>query len=253
MTERLQKILARAGIASRRHAEDLISAGRVQVNGRQASLGDSASDTDRITVDGQPVSRATSHVTFALYKPRGTITTASDEYGRRNILDLVPVVPGLHPVGRLDRDSEGLILLTTDGDLTLELTHPRYEHEKEYRVWTDPGPSTAQLQALERGVTLEDGPAKASRVKLAPEGAWITVHEGRNRLVRRMFEAVHLEVVRLRRVRFGSLEIGDLRPREWRELEPWEVENLKRRPGVAVAKRSPRPAPAARDRATRRG
>ena len=215
MPERLQKILARAGIASRRHAENLILEGRVQVNGRTAKLGDSASDTDQITVNGEPISRATQHVTFALHKPRGIITTASDEYGRRNVLEMVPHVPGLHPVGRLDRDSEGLLLLTTDGELTLELTHPRYEHDKEYRVWTDPEPSTAQLQALERGVELDDGPAKASRIKLAPEGAWITVREGRNRLVRRMFEAVGLEVIRLRRVRIGSLEIGDLRLREW--------------------------------------
>ena len=132
--ERLQKLLSRAGIASRRGSEALIKAGRVTVNGKRAELGSSASDADEVRVDGQPIEQNQAHVTFALHKPRGVVTTANDEFGRTNVLELVPDVRGLHPVGRLDRDSEGLLILTTDGNLTLQLTHPRFEHEKEYRV-----------------------------------------------------------------------------------------------------------------------
>ena len=227
MPERLQKLLARAGVASRRAAEQMVRDGRVSVNGRVASVGESAEPDDDIRVDGRPLDAAEQQVTFALHKPKNVITTASDERGRRTVLDLVPPVPGLHPVGRLDRDSEGLILLTTDGELTLRVTHPRYGHEKEYRVWTDPEPGRGDLDALRRGVELEDGPARALQVKPADDGAWITVGEGRNRQVRRMFEALDLEVVRLMRTRIGRLQLADLRRGEWRELLPREVAALK--------------------------
>jgi 23S rRNA pseudouridine2605 synthase len=227
MPERLQKILARAGVASRRAAEDLIKQGRVRVNGRVAQLGESVLETDSITVNGREVARAGEHVTFALYKPRGIVTTADDELGRKNVLHLVPVVPGLHPIGRLDRDSEGLLLLTTDGDLTLQLTHPRYEHPKEYRIWSEPAPTKAQLELLRRGVNLEDGLAKADSLREAEGGAIIVIREGRNRQVRRMFAAIGLEVVVLKRTRVSNLHLGDLRVGEWRELEPEEVATLR--------------------------
>ena len=227
MPERLQKILARAGIASRRHAEELITAGRVTVNGALATLGQSASETDLIALDGEPILRGAQHVTYALYKPRGIVTTADDELGRRNVLELVPEAPGLHPVGRLDRNSEGLLILTTDGDLTLELTHPRYQHEKEYRVWTDPEPSDEDLEQIWGGVDLEDGFAKPVALKSAANGALIVLAEGRNRQVRRMFEAVGLEVTRLQRRRIGALELEELRPGDYRELDPNDIERLR--------------------------
>jgi 23S rRNA pseudouridine2605 synthase len=227
VSERLQKILARAGVASRRHAEELIKAGRVSVNGVVATLGQSASETDLIAVDDKPILRGAQHVTFALYKPRGIVTTASDEFGRRNVLELVPEAPGLHPVGRLDRNSEGLLILTTDGDLTLELTHPRYQHEKEYRVWTDPEPTDEQLEEIWEGVDLDDGFAKPIALKSSPKGALIVLGEGRNRQVRRMFEAVGLEVVRLQRRRIGALELEELRPGDYRELNADDIERLR--------------------------
>ncbi len=226
MAERLQKLIARAGIASRRAAEDLIRAGRVTVGGRRAQLGDSASETDDVRVDDRPLTLAAEHVTFALHKPRGVVTTASDEFGRMSVLELVPEVPGLHPVGRLDRDSEGLLILTTDGSLTQQLTHPRFEHEKEYRVWTHLTPTRADLEELRRGVQLEDGLAKADSASLADEGAVIVLREGRNRQVRRMFEALGLKVTRLQRRRIGSLHLADLQLREWRELGKRDLAKL---------------------------
>jgi 23S rRNA pseudouridine2605 synthase len=227
VTERLQKLLARAGVASRRAAEELILAGRVRVNGRVASLGESALPSDLIEVNGQRLEFAAQHVTFALNKPRGVITSADDEFGRRNVLDLVPAVPGLHAVGRLDLYSEGLLILTTDGALTLELTHPRYQHEKEYRVWTDPEPTLPQLETLRRGVELEDGLAKPKRIQAANDGFRIIITEGRNRLIRRMAEAVNLEVTRLKRTRIGAFELGGARVGEWLELNAEEIKLLR--------------------------
>jgi 23S rRNA pseudouridine2605 synthase len=227
MPERLQKLLARAGVASRRSSEKLLLEGRVLVNGQVASLGQSAEATDQIVVDGQPLEFAQEQVSFMLYKPRGVVTSAADEYGRQNVLELVPQVPGLHPVGRLDRASEGLLILTTDGDLTLHLTHPRYHHEKEYRVWTDPEPTNAQLETLWQGVELEDGFAKPNALEAARDGCRMVLLEGRKHQVRRMVAAVGLEVVRLMRTRIGQLRIGDLRPGEWRELEPQDLVLLK--------------------------
>jgi 23S rRNA pseudouridine2605 synthase len=256
MAERLQKIMARAGIASRRKAEELIARGRVRVNGVLAKLGDSAEETDSITVNGTPVMRGGAHVTFALNKPRGVVTTASDDLGRENVLELVPEVAGLHPVGRLDRESEGLLLLTTDGDLTLHLTHPRYEHEKEYRVWTDRDPTTKELSLLRNGVQLEDGPAKAVNLEKLEGGAMIVLREGRNRQVRRMFEAVGLEVLKLKRVRVGAQKLGDLRVAEWRVLEEWEVDRLRgvnpQSGATGRAKQTSGRSPARRARATQR-
>lgn len=225
--QRLQKVLARAGVASRRKAEELIAAGRVTVNGRVAVLGDVAAEVDDVRLDGRPLAAPARHVTYALHKPRGYVTTASDERGRPTVLELVPAAPGLHPVGRLDLDSEGLLLLTTEGDLTLRLTHPRYEHEKEYRVWTDP-PRVPQaaLARLRAGVLLDDGPAVAVRAERADGGAVIVLREGRKRQVRRMMAAVGHEVVRLVRTRVAGLELGGLAPGAYRELTEEEVADL---------------------------
>lgn len=227
MSERLQKRLARAGVASRRAAETMITAGRVTVNGQPATLGQSVTDADDIRVDGRLIeSDAVQKRTFALYKPRGYVTTAADEFGRKNVLDAMPPIPGLHPVGRLDRDSEGLLLLTTDGDLTLTLTHPRYGHEKAYRAWTEGQPSADTLEALLDGVKLEDGLARAVSASPATGGAFVVLGEGRKRQVRRMLEAVGHPVTRLMRYRVGGLWLGDLDVGEYRELAARDLHDL---------------------------
>lgn len=226
--ERLQKLLARAGVASRRAAEEMLRAGRVTVNGRTAALGERARQGDDIRVDGRPLMAPQAHRTFMLHKPRGVLTTAADDRGRSTVLELLPPVPGLHPVGRLDLDSEGLLLLSTDGALTLELTHPRYGHDKGYRVWCSGGtPASPVLRALERGLLLDDGPTAPAGVTPAPGGLYLTLGEGRNRQVRRMMEAVGQPVRRLLRVRFGGLWLGDLEPGQWRELDAGDLHGLR--------------------------
>src|SRR5690554_5833751 len=225
--ERLQRIISRAGRASRRKAEELILAGRVTVNGRKAELGQRALPEDDVRVDGKQLHLPTEQVTYLLHKPAGYVTTASDERGRQTVLDLLPPTPGLHPVGRLDRDSEGLLLLTTDGDLTLRLTHPRYGMEKEYRVWCKEGRVDGDvLKRLMDGVELEDGPAKVLSARPAPGGAVVVLNEGRKREVRRLFKAVDRTVERLVRTRVGDLKLGDLAPGAFRELSSKELARL---------------------------
>jgi 23S rRNA pseudouridine2605 synthase len=227
--ERLQKLLSRAGVASRRKAEDLIRAGRVSVNGRVATLGQRARPDDDIRLDGQRVRLRREHVTFLLNKPAGVVSTARDDRGRRTVLDLLPRLPGLHPVGRLDMDSEGLLLVTTDGDLTLHLTHPRYGHEKEYRLWCEQGTvAPPALAALASGVELEDGPARAAIASAAEGGCVLVLTEGRNRQARRMLEAVGYRVTRLVRIRQGPLRLGDLKPGHHRRLTERELARLRR-------------------------
>ncbi|GHF97694.1 pseudouridine synthase [Deinococcus piscis] len=220
--ERLQKVLARAGVASRRAAEELIEAGRVEVNGMQASLGVRVQPGDRVTVDGEAITAPAQHVTYMLHKPAGFVTSAQDELGRMTVLDAMPAVPGLHPVGRLDKDSEGLLILTTDGDLTMRLTHPRFEHEKVYRVWCYPEPGERELAALRRGIELEEGFARAE-VEPALGGALALLREGRKRQVRRMFAEVGCPVDRLLRYRVGGLWLGDLAPGEFAQLSEQQL------------------------------
>lgn len=227
MSERLQKFLARAGVASRRKAEDLITSGRVTVNGHVAALGMKVQEGDEVRLDGKRVEKMAKTITYMLNKPTGVVTTAEDEQGRKTVLELVPTVPGLHPVGRLDMDSEGLLLLTTDGDLTLRLTHPRYEHEKEYRVWCKEGElGAAELGILERGLELDDGRAKAIVAKRAEGGCKLVLAEGRNRQVRRMLAKVGYSVTRLVRTRMARLELGDLPSGQYRELSESELKLL---------------------------
>lgn len=225
--ERLQKVLARAGIASRRKAEDLILEGRVTVNGKIAELGMSVALADTIRVDGKRLERKVATVSYMLNKPAGVVSTLHDDLGRDTVMNYLPKIPGLHPVGRLDMDSEGLLLLTTDGNLTLQLTHPRYEKEKEYRVWTREGSlSAAALGMLEQGVMLEDGLAKANVAKLAEGGCILVIHEGRNRQVRRMLAAVGYLVNRLLRTRIAKLELADLPLGKYRELSLHDLKLL---------------------------
>jgi 23S rRNA pseudouridine2605 synthase len=239
--ERLHKVLAHAGLASRRAAERMIREHRVRVNGTVVvELGTQVDpERDRIEVDGRPLPRAdTAHHYVALYKPVGVVSTAHDPEGRPTVVDLVGAPQRLYPVGRLDIDSEGLVLLTDDGELTFRLTHARFGVEKEYHVLVrcvDIG--EPKLEALRRGVLLEDGLARAVRTALlrhAPEGTWVRIvlTEGRQRQVRRMLEAVDCAVERLRRVRIGTVLLGDLALGHNRRLQPREVATLRESVGL---------------------
>ena len=234
MEERIQKILARAGYGSRRSCEELILAGRVRVNGQVAELGAKAdAQVDHITLDGKTISAAEELVYIALNKPRNVLSTVEAPDPRPTVIDLVPIKTSIYPVGRLDFESEGLILLTNDGDLANRLTHPRYGHQKEYRVLVARQPDTEQLETFRRGVVLEDGyrtaPAEVRLETLFGKGAWINVvlREGRKRQIREMCNRIGLPVVRIIRVRIGNLYLGSLKPREWRYLSPAEVQGLK--------------------------
>jgi 23S rRNA pseudouridine2605 synthase len=243
--ERLQKVLARAGVASRRGAEELIAAGRVAVNGRTALIGESADpERDRITLDGRPVGPAETPVHYAVHKPAGFVSSSRDERGRRSVVRLLPAAEQraagrLWPAGRLDVDSEGLLVLTNDGAWANRLLHPRYGVEREYAALLDGAPDADQVVAMLDGVNLSDGVARLLSVRTEPpplevvreageSGAWLRVRvgEGRKREVRRIFAAVRLRVLRLVRVRFGELTLAGLAPGEWRRLEKDEVAEL---------------------------
>jgi 23S rRNA pseudouridine2605 synthase len=243
MKERLQKILARAGYGSRRSCEDLISSGRVRVYDQVAGLGDKADAAqDKIIVDGRLVKGAEELKYVALYKPRGVISTVSDPDMRMAVRDLVPVEGTLYPVGRLDFDSEGLILMTNDGDLANRLTHPRYEHEKEYHVLVAVQPDGDQLAKWRHGLVLEDGfrtaPADVYVAAKNGKGAWLNVilKEGYKRQIREMGKVTGLPVVRIVRVRIGELRLGNLKPKEWRYLTSQEVAALKKPAGKQIPK-----------------
>jgi 23S rRNA pseudouridine2605 synthase len=228
--ERVQKVLARAGIGSRRHCEELIEEGLISINGVTATLGDKVDvDVDTVEVDGVPIAIAPGLVYYLLHKPAGVVTTAADTHGRPTVVEMVPGEPRVFPVGRLDQDSEGLLLLTNDGELTHRLTHPSFGVEKEYLAEVEGEPSRGALRRLRDGVELDDGvtaPAKVSAV--APNLLRITIHEGRNRQIRRMCEAVGHPVVRLVRSRIGTLTDRVLKPGQWRELQTEEVRALER-------------------------
>lgn len=227
MAERLQKFLARAGVSSRRKAEALIRAGQVSVNGAIAQLGSSVSESDEVRLDGKRIVLPSEHVSYALYKPKAVLSSVSDDRGRPTVMALVPAAPGLHPVGRLDFDSEGLLILTTDGDLTLHLSHPRYGHRKVYRVWCAEGsPDSAALAALRKGVMLEDGLARAVHSRAAAGGCVLVLQDGRKRQVRRMMAALGYRVTRLLRTHIAELSLAGLRPGGYRRLEPADMRAL---------------------------
>jgi 23S rRNA pseudouridine2605 synthase len=236
--ERLQRSLARAGFGSRRACEEVIAAGRVEINGRVATLGDRLDPTvDEVRVDGSKVNVDPELRTFALHKPRGVTATMRDPHAERDLTGFLPKGVHVFPVGRLDRDTEGLLLLTNDGSLAHRLTHPRYAIEKEYLAEVGRPPSQRQLARLRRGVELDDGTARAVDARSAGGaggrgGVRLVMIEGRKREVRRMLDAVELPVRRLVRVRVGPIRLGKLGPGEIRELEPEDVRALYRAAGL---------------------
>lgn len=228
--ERLQKVLARVGLGSRRVCEDLIEDGRVTVNGEVAELGRRVeAETDLVEVDGAPIGVRPGLVYYLLNKPAGVVTTASDPQGRPTVVELVPAEPRVFPVGRLDLDTEGLLLLTNDGELANRITHPSHGVEKEYLAEVEGEPSRAVLRRLREGVELDDGPTAPAQASLvAPTLVRLTIHEGRNRQVRRMLEAVGHPVIRLIRTRISTVSDRRLAPGAWRPLSLDELRALER-------------------------
>jgi len=234
MEERLQKILAHAGFGSRRSCEDFIIAGRVTVNGQVATIGSKADFlTDQIKLDGKLLKLPEVFQYIMLYKPRGVLSTVSSPDSRITVRDLVPVEGTLYPVGRLDVDSEGLMLLTNDGELANQLTHPRYGHEKEYRVLVARHPDEKQLSAWRDGVVMQDdyrtAPVQVDVESHSGKGTWMRVimKEGRKRQIRDTCRQIGLPVVSIIRIRIGSLRLGNLQPKEWRYLTTAEIKGLK--------------------------
>lgn len=227
---RLQKVLARLGFGSRRSCDDLIAAGRVLVNGEVAELGRRINpETDRVEVDGALTGVKPDLVYYLLNKPTGVVTTADDPQGRPTVVEVVPPEPRVFPVGRLDMDTEGLLLLTNDGELTHRLTHPSFGVTKEYLAHVKGKPSRGSLRALREGVELDDGPTAPAQASLLDDSLIkLVIHEGRNRQVRRMCDAVGHPVRRLVRTRIGPLSDRGLKPGEWRVLTTDEVRELER-------------------------
>lgn len=239
--ERLQKVMARAGVASRRHCEEMIVAGLVKVNGRVVTeLGTKVDPArDKIQVAGRSLPAVKEQKYYLImYKPRGYVTTMRDEKGRKKVSDLVKDVKArVYPVGRLDYDSEGLLLMTNDGDLTYGLTHPRHMIPRTYLVRVAGFPGADRLLQLEKGVALADGVTSKATVKVVGEKEGnalleITIYEGRNRQVRRMFDYVGHPVLRLKRIRFGNLSLEGLKPGEYRHLKQEEISRLKEKAGL---------------------
>ena len=225
--------MADCGVASRRACEQIINDGRVTVNGIPAVLGMSVEDGDEVVLDGKRIRPAQKRVVLMLYKPRGVVSTSSDESGRKTVQAFVSGLPyRLYNVGRLDLNSEGLLLLTNDGELCNLLTHPRYGVEKTYRVVCDGTLSASEIATLTNGVMLEDGitaPAKIANIRRSTTGGTafsITIHEGRNRQIRRMLEAVGHRTLRLKREAYGPMKLGDLKPGEWRIISEEEIAAL---------------------------
>lgn len=240
MKERVQKILARAGYGSRRRCERLVEAGRVTINRQVAILGSKADGTqDDIRVDGERIAPQAELRYVLLYKPVGVLSSLRSQGGHRTVGDLVPLPERLFPVGRLDLESEGLLLMTNDGPLANRLTHPRYGHEKEYRVSLDRKPDERQLKAWREGVVLPDGrrtlPARVTLESDRAAGAWVRVvmKEGRKRQMREVAECLGLQVRRLIRVRMASLRLGNIPPGAWRLLTEKEIQRLRREAGLA--------------------
>lgn len=226
MPERLQKFIASSGVTSRRHAESLMTAGRVKVNGKKVTkLGTSIDpQVDHVTIDGIAVQPVASFRYLALYKPKGVVCTRARHPSERTVYDLLPNARDLVIAGRLDKDSEGLVLLSNDGELTNRLTHPRYEHEKEYEVHTIKPLSQEAITKLTSGIRLDEGKAVVDRLTVVQPGTYrIVIHQGWKRQIRRMISAVHNDVSRLVRVRLQALTLGTLKVGAWRKVERADI------------------------------
>ncbi len=260
MEQRLQKVLAQMGIASRRKAEEIIEEGRVTVNGQIATIGMKADpEKDHIKLDGKLLTRMEAKVYLMLNKPAGVVTSLSDPEGRPTVVSyLRGIRQRIYPVGRLDYDSEGLLLFTNDGDFAQAILHPARKVPKTYVVKVKGMIGDEQIERLRKGVRLEDGmtaPAWVKRIREAENNSWveITIHEGRNRQVRRMMEAVGHPVLRLKRVSVNGLRLGELMPGELRSLTPTEIETVMREAGPAAEaprRKAGKPAPARKKRAS---
>lgn len=233
MTERIQKIISASGLASRRQGEEMLKAGRVTVNGKPAKLGDSAdAEFDIICVDGREICRCTEKTYIMLNKPKGYVTTLSDEKGRRCVSELVADAgKRLYPVGRLDMYSEGLLIMTDDGDFANSLMHPSHETSKTYRAWCDGRCSEEALELLCSPLDIDGyviSPAEVRVIHMTDDYTLleIVIHEGRNRQIRKMCEAANLKLTRLKRVAEGSLQLGDLKPGKWRRITESELQEL---------------------------
>jgi 23S rRNA pseudouridine2605 synthase len=227
---RLNAYLARAGVASRRKADELIKAGRVTVNGEPGQLNTFVQSRDRVELDGEHVElQPLAYV--LLHKPAGAVTTASDPHGRRTVVELVDHPARVVPVGRLDADTTGVLLLTNDGELAHRLAHPRYEVDKVYEAEVEGDPADDALDQLRAGIELDDGPTSPAQARrLAPGRVELAIHEGRKHQVKRMLAAVGHPVTRLHRSRYAGLTLEGLEPGQWRELEPSEVARLRSKP-----------------------
>ena len=230
--ERLQKVLAHAGLASRRAVEEMIEQRRIKVNGTTARLGQRVDPTkDKVEVDGSLWPLDTATVYYLMNKPSGAVTTSADPEGRETVLDLIDVPARIWPVGRLDFETEGALILTNDGDITHRLTHPSFTIDKTYLAEVEGSVGPKAVRKLERGVVLEDGPTAPARVRIVERSPTttlleISIHEGRNRQVRRMTEAIGHPVTRLVRTSIGPLQVGRLKPGQFRRLGPHEVQAL---------------------------
>jgi len=238
--ERVQKLLAAAGYGSRRSCEQIITDGRVRVNGRIIHIGDKADPSrDEIRVDNKPIAIMQKKIYVALNKPRGYLSDIDENHPKPSVHDILDLSEHLFSVGRLDLDSEGLILMTNDGELANRLSHPRYQHDKEYEVFVISEPDQEQIEIWRRGVVLEDGyrtlPAEVDLLSKVNKGAWlrIVLHEGKKRQIRKTGARIGLPVSKIRRVRIGTLKLGSLKPGEWRYLTEREVKLLKEYSGLS--------------------
>lgn len=228
MSMRIHKFLSQAGIASRRKSEELVAGKKVKINGQFATIGQAVDPAvDVIEVGGKKIKPPETYVYYLVHKPHGVVSTVNDPEGRPTVIDLVPKGDRLYPVGRLDYDSEGLMILTNDGEFTNKLTHPKYEIDKTYHVLIRGALAPQNRGRIEHGLRLSDGmtaPAKVENIEAEGGNTWldITIHEGKNREVRRMFEAVGHTVLRLIRTKLGSYELGELKVGQWRILTPEE-------------------------------
>lgn len=229
MSERVQKLIAASGLCSRRKAEEFIIGGRVSVNGKKTTIGDCAEATDKILVDKKPLPTP-KKIYIALNKPKETLTTLKDPKKRKTVIDVVGMKERIIPVGRLDYMTEGLLILTNDGEFANLLMHPRYGIEKEYHIRLDKPLDPADRDKIRQGITCGEfvsAPARVKRIGLSGRLVSVRVHEGKNRLVRRIFDALGYKIFMLKRVKVGSLELGDLKDGKWRNLSDSEIKMLK--------------------------